>query len=312
MIADVHTHVYPAMRGRLGPAEDLGYGRVRFNGVVRQGLPPSERETRFTAEQMIAYQDWAGVDHAVLLQGPAYGECNDYAREAVRAYPDRLTAAAYFDPWADEPRRTLEGLMDEQGFEIIKMEFSDGYGLRGLHPEARLDDAAVAWVWETLNGRGAVLVLDLGVIGDGSYQTNAVRAMAEDHRDMTIVIAHLGQASAVIDRDAGARQAWLDQVGLGRLANVWLDVAALPAFFPDESFPYPSAVRVVEEAFDLVGPEKIMWGTDMPGTLVRATYPQMVELGELQAAGLSSAERAAFFGGTGARVYRLPVAGDAG
>ena len=67
-----------------------------------------------------------------------------------------------------------------------------------------------------------------------------------------------------------------------------------------------------EEAFDLVGPEKIMWGTDMPGTLVRATYPQMVELGELQAAGLSSAERAAFFGGTGARVYRLPVARDAG
>jgi L-fuconolactonase len=64
----------------------------------------------------------------------------------------------------------------------------------------------------------------------------------------------------------------------------------------------PSAADTVLEAF---GPDRVMFGSDWPVCLLAASYARVMELARTLTAGLSEAERAAVFGETAARVYRV-------
>lgn len=305
MIIDAHAHIFPQVQGRnaAGPTRGAGYGRIRIGEEVIQLLPPLCAETVFMPEMLIAHLDWAGVDQAVLLQGPFYGECNAYALAALARYPTRLLAAAYVDPWAPESRRHFAQTMEQANFCAIKLECSVALGLCGLYPQAALADLALEWLWAELVRRALVLVLDLGAVGSRSYQTAAVRTIAEKHPTLKIVIAHLGQPTPQAEADPACWQLWREQIDLGRLPNVWFDTAALPAYLPQEMFPYPSAARYLQLALDWIGPAKILWGTDAPGLLHHATYPQLLRLGQLHTQGLSPADQTLVLGGNAAQVF---------
>ena len=56
-------------------------------------------------------------------------------------------------------------------------------------------------------------------------------------------------------------------------------------------------------AVDLVGANKIMWGTDVPGLLTVATYRQLVDLGWAHTDFLSSEDQEKIMGLNAAEVY---------
>ena len=66
-------------------------------------------------------------------------------------------------------------------------------------------------------------------------------------------------------------------ISLGRYDNVWFDCSALTSLFSDEAYPYPSAQRIVRQCMDEFGPHKVIWASDMHGTLCDATYRQMID-----------------------------------
>ena len=305
MIIDAHAHIFPEVRGATGagPSRGLGYGRIAVGDEKTQLLPPYNEKTVFTPEMLIANMDWAGVDKAVLLQGPFYGECNSYVLEALRHYPDRLVGAAYFDPWATNNHQEFETITASLGFRVVKLECSEATGLWGLHPDARLDMPDIAWLWAELEQRGLVLTLDLGAIGSRSYQTGAVCAIAEGHPDLRIVIAHLGQPNPSAEADVERWGLWQEQIDLGQLPNVWFDTAALPAYLPDEDFPYPTAERYLHLALERIGPSKILWGTDLPGLLRHLNYPQLVKLAKLHTRSLPPDAQAIILGENAMSVY---------
>ena len=305
MIIDAHSHIFPEVRGATGagPSRGLGYGRIAVGNEETQLLPPYNETTVFTPEMLIANMDWAGVDKAVLLQGPFYGECNSYVLEALNRYPNRLAGAAYFDPWGPDNRQEFETITASSSFRVVKLECSEATGLCGLHPNARLDTPDIAWLWAVLERRGLVLTLDLGAIGSRSYQTDAVRAIAQGHPDLRIVIAHLGQPNPSAEAEVERWDLWLEQIDLGQLSNVWFDTAALPAYLPDEDFPYPTAERYLQLAVEQIGPSKILWGTDLPGLLHHLNYPQLVKLAKLHTQPLSSEDQAKILGENAMRVY---------
>ena len=305
MLVDVHSHIFPAVHGQVGagPTRGLGYGRIAIGEQSRQLMPPLNAQTIHTVEMLLANLDWAGVDKAVLLQGSYYGECNEYVRAAVTRHPDRLAAAAYLDPWGADPRRSFAELFETPGFRIVKLEFSEESGLWGLHPGARLDQSELDWLWDEMQRRGLTLTLDLGRVGCPSYQTGAVRAVAEAHPDLKIVVAHLGQPSPAAESDPGLWSTWQEQIDLGRLPNVWFDSAALPIYLPQEAYPYPSAARYLRLAIERVGPAKVMWGSDQPGLLAVATYPQLARLAREHSAFLSPHEQELFLSENARLVY---------
>ena len=304
-IVDAHVHIFPVVDGCVGagPTRSTGFGRATIGDEEIQIIPPFNEKTEHTVEMLIAHMDWAGVDRAMLLQGPFYGVCNEYVNTAVQTHPDRLMGAVFFDPWEDGGPDELHALIDATVFVGLKIEFTVPSGLSGLHPGAQLDDPEIAWLFDELEQRKLVWTIDLGGIEDESYQTDAVRDIAETHPQLRIVIPHLGQPSARAITDKTLWRRWQQQIDLALLPNVWHDCAAVPHKFAEESYPFPSAGRVLGEAFDRVGAGKIMWGTDIPGLFQIATYPQLLELGRQHSGQLCSADQAAFLGETALRVY---------
>lgn len=305
MMVDAHAHVFPQVRGLIGagPTRSLGYGRIAIGARAEQLLPPYNEKTAFTPQMLVANMDWAGVERAVLLQGPFYGECNQYVLEALEQYPERLIGAACFDPWTPGSHAAFAGIAGQSGFRALKLECSEATGLCGLHPEARLDAPELEWLWDEVERLGWVLVLDLGAVGSRSYQTGAVRAIAQSHPGLKIVIAHLGQPRPPVEDDLKMWRLWIEQIDLGRLANIFFDTAALPAYLPGEDFPYPTAAKYLRQAIDRIGPGKILWGTDQPGLLGRLNYPQLVRLAQLHTQFLSPREREMVLGLNALRVY---------
>ena len=285
MIIDAHAHIFPRVNGQgeAGAVRGQSYGRITIGHQSRQLLPPLAERVEHTPEMLIAHMDWVGVDRAVLLQGPYYGECNAYVAQAVARYPDRFITAAYFDPWLEGSQSVFAGTLAQGRFRAVKLECSVATGLFGLHPEARLEAPELAWLWAELEQRGLVLVLDLGAVGSRSYQTAAVRAIAANHPRL--------------------RALWQDQIDLGRLPNEWFDCAALPAYVAAEGFPFQTAGRYLVQTLERIGPAKVMWGTDLPSLFVHATYRQLLEWAQRALTGLQPHEQDLVFGGNAQMVY---------
>jgi predicted TIM-barrel fold metal-dependent hydrolase len=305
MIFDSHTHIFRTLHGTIatGPVTARAYGRVCVGDEEIQLLPPTCETTTFPAETLVAQMDRAGVDKAMLLQGPFYGDQNTEVLEAVARYPDRLAGAAYVDPWVRNGREAFAAIVASKGFRAVKLEFSVPTGLCGLHPEARLDSFDIAWFWARLEGRRLVTVVDMGAVGSRSYQTAAMRAIALTHPNLKIVVAHLGQIRPAVVADRDLLRQWQEQIDLGRLDNVWFDCASLATYCVEEGYPYPSVGQFLRRAIHRIGPAKVLWGSDVPGVLGQFTYPQLVELGSLHTGFLSGADRAMVLGRNALELY---------
>jgi len=306
VIVDAHAHIFAEIRGlnAAGPVRGLDCGRVQIGDNTIQLRPPTSGKTVHTIEMLLTHMDRVGVDKAVLLQGPFYGECNSYVLEAVRRHPDRFVAAACIDPWDPRSRDNFETTIATQNFRAVKLECSEATGYCGIHPSAQLNAPNIAWLWKELEARQSVLVLDLGSIGSRSYQTRNVRAIAEQHPKLKLVIAHLSQPDPGIN-DPKRWVLWEEQIDLGRLPNVWFDTAALPAYVPHEDFPFPTAGKFIRIAIERIGARKIMWGSDIPGLLSRATYRQLLNAARLHTQFLQPAEQALILGKNAAGIFGL-------
>ncbi len=305
MIVDVHTHVFTQVHGQIasGLTRSLEQGMIMMGDRQHRLMPPGDVETTHPVEALIAKIDTDGVDKAMLLQGSLYGECNELVLQALDAYPDRLWAAAFLDIFAADVQASYEREVKGRGFRALKLELSMETGLIGLHPGASLADDRLEWLWSTLEATGQVLVLDLGGVGSESYQTSAVRQIAEAHPALSIVIAHLAQPNWQVLNDPALCSEWNAQIALGLLPNVWYDMAALPLYLPNEAYPFLSASEFIKRAVDVIGTDRLMWGSDIPGLLTRADYPHLLSSADQQLAFLSEAEQMQVMGANACRLY---------
>jgi predicted TIM-barrel fold metal-dependent hydrolase len=305
MIFDAHVHIFRTLRGRIasGPVTALPNGRIWVGDHEIQMLPATAETTTFPVAALLAQMDSVGVDRAMMLQGPFYGDQNAEVLEAAAEYPTRLKGAAYFDPWAAAPHQSFAAIVQAKGFCALKLECAVATGLCGVHPEARLDAPDLAWLWAELESSGLVLVVDLGAVGSRSYQTAAMRAIAEAHPNLKIVVAHLGQIRPAVVADPERLRQWQQQIDLGLLQNVWFDWASLPAYCAEDNHPYSSLADVLRRAVDRIGAKKILWGSDVPGPLGHTTYRQLVALGTLHCGFLSDDDRARIMGQNALAVY---------
>lgn len=305
MLIDAHSHIFPEVNGsnREGPTRGAGYGRVAVGDRRIQVLPPLCRDTMHTAEMLLIHLDYVGLDKAVLLQGPFYGECNAFVREAVRSYPDRFIGFAYLDPWLSQSHSCLQEICACREFAGVKLEFSEATGLCGIHPGSKLDDPQIEWLWEGLQTHNMLLVIDLGAVGSPSYQTSELRKVATRFPELTIVIAHLAQPSPAVMADKDARGLWRKQIELGLLPNIYFDTASLPAYVAEEGYPFPTAGQYIREAIRHIGAGKVMWGTDIPALLSVATYKQLLGAIRLQLSSLDYSAQAQVLGENARKVF---------
>ena len=85
---------------------------------------------------------------------------------------------------------------------------------------------------------------------------------------LRIAIGHFGMVT---------RENWLEQIKLAKNENVFIESGGITWLFNSEFYPYPSAVKAINEAADLVGYEKLMWGSDYPRTMTAITYKMSLD-----------------------------------
>ncbi|NMP38333.1 MAG: amidohydrolase [Clostridiales bacterium] len=249
MIIDAHTHLWKRQNGTVNgrPVFDIGGGKSSLGGETRQMLPPYMTNGENTAEILVSNMDYAGVSGAVVTQELMDGNQNEYLLEAKRAFPDRLKICSFYDE---------SGLPDIEGFDGIKI-------CAGKLSEQNLLKHETVFALAEANNM--FISIDLA---DGDKQTGAMRELIEQFPKLKIAIGHFGMVT---------RDGWREQIKLAQNENVFIECGGITWLFNDEFYPYPSAVRAICDAAELVGFEKLMWGSDYPRTMTAITYKMSLD-----------------------------------
>ncbi len=249
-VIDAHVHVIEniAGYGRKGELRGIGGGMARWiDGTEVRILPDGYGDRSFTPERLIELLDSHHVSKAVLMQGSYYGFCNDYTREAVEKFPDRLSAMGTFDPYIYESEEVLEKILSWNGFKGFKFEMSRGFGFMGYHPDFELDSEKMDKVWIAADSKRLVISLDMGTFGEPSMQTDQLKNIAEKYQGITFVIEHLFFPGREHYADLASELEKLKSV-----PNIYFTAASIPASIMPEDYPFPSAVKYITAARDIV------------------------------------------------------------
>jgi len=306
MIVDSHVHVFRRLDGftGAGPVKPLPYGMVQIGaGKPFRLLPPALERTNFPAEILLEYMGSAGVDRAVLMQGPLYGDMNDYYAEVLERWPDRFLGVALVDPMDEQAPALLNLLIHERGFRAVKLEMTDSLGLCSRYPDFNLASSRLVWLWETISQAKLSITLDLGLTTDRSYQTDGLRDLVQRYPDIRWIIAHMGQPKNRMLTEPALETPWREQVLLARHSNVWLDLSALPHHLPEGDYPFCGIDVFVRKAVDLVGADRLLWGSDAPGMLWMLTYQQMLDVIGIHCRSLTDEQLRLILGENALRAY---------
>ncbi len=246
MIIDAHAHLWKKQQGIVGgkPVYDIGGGKSNFGGEVRQMMPPYMTDGENTAERFLANMDYAGVSGAVITQEYIDGNQDEYLL-SVRS--DRIKICALYE---EKPMGNIDCF---DGIKICASRLTDKNLLNHLEPFKLADE------------KGKFISIDLA---DGDEQTEAMQKIIDLFPNLRIAIGHFGMVT---------RENWLRQIKLAKNKNVFIESGGITWLFNSEFYPYPSAVKAIIEAADLVGFNKLMWGSDYPRTMTAITYKMSLD-----------------------------------
>ena len=266
LIIDAHSHLWlkqdTSWNGK--PIRSLRNGRSIFLGEEVQMIPPFIIDGRNTAEVFLSNMDYAQVSAAVVVQEFIDGFQNDYLAEVSRQYPDRFFVFGMADylrqETGDGSQETAEQLL-KRGFKGLAI---PGHRLMGQP----LTSEAMMQMFRMMEREGALLSITLE---DGDRQTGELGEVIAECPRLKIAIGHLGMANPP-QTPCWENESWRRQISLARNENVMIETGGITWLYNSEFYPFPSAVRAIREAADLVGYDRLMWGSDYPRTITAITY----------------------------------------
>ena len=242
----------------------------------------------------------AGVDKTVLVQVAAsveetkeflaFAACNELIGGVV----------GWTDLTGEDPAGQLAALREGPGGQTLR-------GIRHL-VEGEPDPAWLARP-EVRNGLRAVAAAGL------SYDllVNPLQATAALHvvraiPELTFVLDHLGKPNIAAGTTEGSApdahwSAWIHE--LAAEPNVVCKLSGMVTEAHWSTWTVTDLRPYADVALDAFGPDRLMFGSDWPVCLLAGTYAEVFSTARQLTDLLSEEERAAVFGGTAERVYRL-------
>jgi hypothetical protein len=284
MIIDAHTHLF---------SPDVIADRTRY--ATRDSffgfLYGSPRAYTMGAAELLAAMDAAGVDQSVVVGWPWQNndlcvEQNSWLIEIARQYPDRLRVLCTVQPNAGDAairefRRCIESGMIGAG-ELN----ADGQNFRLDDPGfLNLARAAIEW-------RAPLLLhtnepVGHNYPGKGQLPLAAIYALVKTLPELRLVLAHWGGGYPFYELMPEVRAV---------SPNIFYDTAASPLLY---------APQIFRTVANIVGAEKILFGSDFPLMLYpkRHKQPEMRSfLDEVRGVGFSAEELALVLGKNAERV----------
>jgi predicted TIM-barrel fold metal-dependent hydrolase len=290
-IIDAHVHLWLRQDAMINGQKirTLDNGRSLFMGEIRQMLPPFIIDGQNTAEILLSNMNYAQVSAAIVTQEYIDGPQNDYLAQVSRQYPDRFLCCALIDARREQYLLDARQLMLGQKFPGLKI---PAQHLILPHRRISLTCQEMMSVFRLLENNDRFLSIDLA---PGAAQVDEMEEIIQTFPNLRIAIGHFGMAP---------RSEWQRQIRLARHPNVFIESGGITWLYHHEFYPYPGAIKAIREAIDLVGPDKLMWGSDYPRTIVAITYRMSYDF-ILNSPLLTEDEKEQFFGLNAIRFYRL-------
>ena len=306
--------LYDGVDASMGGLADVGFrgaeqGRFGWSAggidYYTQYLPPTLAGLQSTPEQMVAQMDYLGVDRAVIQTGHSYGRLNRYISDAVRRYPDRLWGLAMVDEWAaDEPSqlRAFDRAVTDLG--LHGLWFQSG-NIR-LHGRSELiDDPTFHGFWDRVADLDIPVFLNLTTLESGvepyMNELEAFDRWARRYPGVSVVLPH----GLPLFRFLEGGQIRIPSRAWEVLSRPHVLVELLIPIFQGSIWEYPfeEARPIVREYYERLGPEKLVWGSDMPNVERHCTYRQCLDYLRLHCDFLTPDDVAQVCGGNVARLF---------
>lgn len=257
-IIDAHSHLWLRQDTTWNgmPIRTTENGRSFFLTEEVQMLPPFMIDGVNSAEVFISNMNYARVGGAVVVQEFIDGLQNDYLESVKRKYPDRFFVFGmcdYFKPGFPDDARTLAA----RGFNGIAI---PGHRLILSDRQVHLNSSEMMEMFHLMEDRGMILSVCLA---ENNLQTGEIKEVIQECPKLKIAVGHFGMVTA---------PGWKDQVKLALNDNVMIESGGITWLFNSEFYPFKGAVRAIREAIDMVGVDKLMWGSDYPRTITAITY----------------------------------------
>lgn len=287
-IIDAHAHLWLKQDTVVDglPIRTLENGRSLFMGEIRQMVPPFMVDGVNSAEVFLSNMDYAQVSAAVITQEFIDGIQNDYLQEVERKYPNRFLTCGMCE--FRKPGFLVQAVeLLNQGFRAIKIPAQ-----RLLLPEGRISlvNDEMMQMFRIMEQRGAILSIDLA---DGDLQVGEMEEIIRECPNLKIAIGHFGMVT---------REGWEEQIKLARHPHVRIESGGITWLFNDEFYPFHGAIRAIRRAADLVGMDKLMWGSDYPRTITAITYRMSYDF-VIKSKELSDTDKALFLGKNAEQFY---------
>jgi uncharacterized protein len=259
MIIDFHTHLFP-------PAFRQQRDQLVHEDPAFQSIYSSPEAKLASAEDLIRSMDEEGVQRSVVFGFPwekagLYVRHNDYIIESVHRYPDRLTGFSTFSPRAPGGAREAERCL-EQGLSGVGELAVYGSGLTSEVVKGMKD------VMDLSSRTDAPLLLHVNEPIGHAYPGKTPNTLKQiydfvrAYPSNRIVLAHWGGGLLFY----GLMKKEIREA----LHNVWFDTAASPFLYTPEIY------RIAGE---IVGFEKILFGSDYPLLSPGRYFKEMVSAG---------------------------------
>ncbi len=289
-IIDAHSHLWLRQDTVVNgmPIRTLENGRSLFMGEIRQMLPPFIIDGRNTAEIFLSNMDYAQVTAAVVVQEFIDGIQNAYLSDVQKRFPDRFMVCGmceYRQPGYLEQARQLIG----QGFKALAI---PGHRLQTPQGRVLLTCPEMMSMFKLMEQNGTILSITLE---DGTVQIPEMEEVIQECPDLKIAVGHFGMVTV---------PGWQEQIKLARHKNVMIESGGITWLFNSEFYPFKGAVKAIREASDLVGMDKLMWGSDYPRTITAITYRMSYDF-IIKSDELTLQEKEQFLGLNAARFYGI-------
>ncbi len=280
-IIDAHSHLWLHQDTEVDglKIKTTENGQSLFMGELRQMLPPFMIDGRNSAEVFLANMNYAQVGGAVVTQEYIDGIQNDYLLEVMNKYPDRFFVCAMCEFRKPGFLEEAKALIDK-GFKAIKIPAH-----RLLLKEGRvyLNSSEMMQMFHLMEKDDIILSIDMA---EGNTQVGELEEIISECPNLRIAIGHFGMVT---------KPDWKKQILLARNKNVMIESGGITWLFNDEFYPFNGAIKAIREAADLVGYDKLMWGSDYPRTITAITYKMSYDF-VLKSKEISDSDKRKFLG----------------
>lgn len=287
-IIDAHSHLWLRQDTSWNgmPVRTLKNGRSFFLTEEMQMVPPFMIDGVNSAEVFLSNMNYAQVGGAVVVQEFIDGIQNDYLAKVKNDYPERFFVFGMCDYFKPGFYDTAASLIDS-GFKGIAI---PGHRLILSDGRVNLNSPEMMKMFHLMENKGVILSLCLA---ENNLQNGEIKEVIEECPRLKIAIGHFGMVTA---------PGWDDQIKLALNDNVMIESGGITWLFNKEFYPFNGAVRAIREAIDMVGADKLMWGSDYPRTITAITYKMSYDF-ILKTNDLTDREKRLFLGENAEKFY---------